>query len=258
MQRGQAELPLAQSGWRQPILVERQSCGSHVGNALVQAGDEETTDTGIDHNAEITSDNVALNVTAAILVGGAARRFGGTVKPSLRIGTERILDRQLRVLGEAGVRHVTLVGAWRDTPIVSAGIHHVADACDAAGALGGIYTALLMGTGTIVLVLAGDMPFLTAAWLRALADVGEDDAKVPCIDGRWHPLCAAYRRHTAGLLKARLDRGEFRVTDALRDLRVREVTADEMSQFDSTGMLMMNVNTPDDYREAERLARSHT
>ena len=224
----------------------------------MKARDKKTTDTSIDHNAEITSDNVALNVTAAILVGGAARRLGGTVKPSLHVGDRRILDRQLHALAEAGVDHIALVGAWHDAPVVAAGVHHVADALEDAGALGGLYTGLLTGTGAIVLVLAGDMPFVTAAFLRALAEVGEHDANVPRLDGRWHPLCAAYQRRSAQKLKARLDRGLLRVSDALSDLNVREVRAPEVAQFDSTGMLLMNVNTPDDWREAERLARLRT
>jgi molybdopterin-guanine dinucleotide biosynthesis protein A len=197
-------------------------------------------------------------VTAAILVGGAARRLDGTVKPSLRVGNERIVDRQLRALADVGIGHITLVGSWRDAPIVAPGVHHVADAVEGGGALGGLYTALLAGTGAVVIVLAGDMPFLTPAWLGRLADVGAASANVPRIDGRWHPLCAAYRRHAAGHLKARLDRGALRVIDALGDLRVRELTAHDVAPFDAAGMLMMNVNTPDDYREAERLAHLRT
>jgi hypothetical protein len=40
----------------------------------MKAGDEETTDAGIDHNAVTTSDNVALNVTAATAVDGKTAR----------------------------------------------------------------------------------------------------------------------------------------------------------------------------------------
>ena len=56
----------------------------------MKARNKETTYTGIDHNAGITSDNVALNVTGAILVGGQAQRLGGTLKPSLPICGTRI------------------------------------------------------------------------------------------------------------------------------------------------------------------------
>ncbi len=58
-------------------------------------------------------------------------------------------------------------------------------------------------------------------------------------------------------MTVRLDRGSLRVTEALDDLHVREVTTEEIADFDATGMLLMNVNTPDDYREADRRARTH-
>jgi molybdopterin-guanine dinucleotide biosynthesis protein A len=191
-------------------------------------------------------------VTAAILVGGEARRLGGAVKSSLLVGNRSILERQLDAVHDAGIDHITLVGRWRHPAIRR--VAHVADAVPGAGALGGMYTALLAGTGRVVLVLAGDMPFLRPPWLRMLCDLGDADAKVPRRDGRWHPLCAAYRRTAALAVKARLDRGRLRVTDALADLRVREVTSDEIAEFDPTGMLLMNVNTRDDYDEANRLA----
>jgi molybdopterin-guanine dinucleotide biosynthesis protein A len=218
----------------------------------VQTGDEETTDTGIDHNAVITSDNVALNVTAAILVGGQARRLGGRLKPSIQIGDARILDRQLAAIRLAGIDDITLVGRWPDP--IPPQVHHVSDAVAESGPLGGVYTALLVATGPIVVVLAGDMPFVTAGCLRMLADIGNADAKVPRTGTRWHPLCAAYHRRTAATFKQRLDQGALRLTDALALLNVREVGEDEI---DTTGMLLMNVNTPDDMREAEHLARLH-
>jgi molybdopterin-guanine dinucleotide biosynthesis protein A len=195
-------------------------------------------------------------VTGAILVGGAGRRLGGAVKPSLRIGDETIVQRQIRAFHDAGVTHISLVGRWTAVEQTSARVHHVADAVHGGGALGGLYTALLASTGDTVIVVAGDMPFVTAGWLRELAHLDEHDAKVPRVACTWHPLCAAYRRRVARSIKARIDRGAIRVTEALQDFRVLEVT--DLEPFDPTGMLLMNVNTPDDFREAERLARLRT
>ncbi len=254
MQWCEAELAVTESRRRQPVFVERQPCGCDVRDRLVQARDKETTDTGIDHNAGITSDNVALNVTAAILVGGEARRLGGTVKPSLHIGDTRILDRQISALRSAGLDHIAIIGHWRDASVN--GVHHVPDVLAGAGSLGGLYTALLVGTREIVLVLAGDMPFVTSAWLRRLASVAAADANVPRVGARWHPLCAAYRRRVAGTIKARIDQGRLRVTEMLNEIRVHELTAEDIAGFDPSDMLLMNVNTPDDYRAAERFARS--
>ena len=43
--------------------------------------------------------------------------------------------------------------------------------------------------------------------------------------------------------------------EALADLNVRELGPDELATFDSDGLLLLNVNTPDDYGTEE--VRSH-
>ena len=190
-------------------------------------------------------------VTAAILVGGTARRFHGAVKPALSIGAQTILQRQRRALGDAGIQDIVLVGRWAGEPV--SGTHHLPDVLDAGGALCGLYSALLAAATPIVVVLAGDLPFVNGTLIRALMTIGDEDAVVPRAAGTWHPLCAAYRRRVAPALKRRLDAGTWRVTDALADMHVRELTGAELGQMDSNDMLLMNVNTPDDHRLAERL-----
>jgi molybdopterin-guanine dinucleotide biosynthesis protein A len=193
-------------------------------------------------------------VTAAILVGGRARRLGGALKPLLEVGGRTILDRQIATLGEAGCDEILFVGHWPGAPRGMG--RHVADAVEGTGALGALYTALIAAATPVVVVLAGDLPFVTVTLLQRLLPVeAANDAVVPRTAGGWHPLCAAYRRRAAARLKARLDRRELRVSDALADLRVREVPPDEIAAIDPDGVLLMNVNTPDEYRHAQSHAR---
>jgi molybdopterin-guanine dinucleotide biosynthesis protein A len=110
-----------------------------------------------------------------------------------------------------------------------------------------------------VMIVAGDLPFVEPELLTTLARLdASEDAAVPRTHDGWHPLCAAYRRGVATRIKARLDRGALRVSDALDDMRVREVTGEALARMDRDGMLLMNVNTPDDLRHAERHARSRS
>ena len=72
------------------------------------------------------------------------------------------------------------------------------------GPLGGLYSALLMATTPIVVVLAGDMPFVEPRLLRALAAIDPmDDAVVP------RTATAGIRcvRRTAGAWRRRSRRG---------------------------------------------------
>lgn len=129
----------------------------------------------------------------------------------------------------------------------------VMDRIAGAGSLGGLYTALMEAPTEQVLVIACDMPNLTAPFLSRLAALGVDaDAAVPRDARGRHPLCASYSRRVAGHLKARIDSGDLRVIEALADLDVRELGPDELEPFDQDGLLLLNVNTPDDYRLADR------
>lgn len=120
-----------------------------------------------------------------------------------------------------------------------------------AGALGGIYTALMDAPTEQVIVIGCDMPFLTAPFLTFLAGQGADvDAAVPVDERGRHPLCASYLRRTARHFRVRIDAGQLRVGDALTALRVRELGADELAPFNPDGRLLVNVNTPDDYARA--------
>lgn len=190
--------------------------------------------------------------SAAILVGGRARRLGGVSKSTLQVAGRSIQERQLAVLQEAGVDQVAAIGP---APAPPHGVHPVADAVAGAGALGGLYTALLWAPTERVLVLAGDLPFLSAPFLRRLWDAdAAADAVVPRTAAGWHPLAAVYHRRVAALLKTRIDRPALRITDALAAMRVTELGPADVAPFDPDGMLLCNVNTPDDYQHACRRA----
>ncbi len=194
-------------------------------------------------------------LSAAILVGGRARRLDGIAKPLLTVGDRSILTRQLAALRFAGIERIVLVGRWRAEVAVCGS--SVADAIE-GGSLGALYTALLVATTDPVIVVAGDMPFITAALVRRLTVVPpECDAVVPQDANGWHPLCACYRRSIAMRLKARIDRGELSVRDALGDLTVGVVDAAELARIDPDGMMLMNVNASADYERAQRAAQTH-
>lgn len=196
----------------------------------------------------------ADETTAAVLVGGRARRLDGACKPSLRVGEQTIVTRQLDAIRGAGIGAILLIGRWDGG--VPEGVTHVPDLVEHAGPLGGIYSALLVALTPVVVVLAGDMPFVSTGFMRTIGRIAANvDATVPRDEAGWHPLAAGYRRRVARGIKVRLDRGALRVTEALDDMRVEPVTTGTLRQLDAAGMLLTNVNTPDEYRAADAHAR---
>ena len=192
--------------------------------------------------------------TAAILAGGRARRLGGRDKSRLVIGGRTILARQLDVLQRLVPRIVIVAnepGAFAD-----AGVPVLPDAVPERGSLGGIYTALLDAGGP-VLVLACDMPFVTAPFLARVIEAGQEaDIAIPRGPDGYQPLCAHYGPACAGPLRNRVERGALKVVDLLADVRVRELGPEEIQPFDPDGLLLLNVNTADDLDRAERAAQA--
>jgi molybdopterin-guanine dinucleotide biosynthesis protein A len=197
--------------------------------------------------------------TAAILAGGQARRLGGLDKSALAVGAAggaptSILERQLAVL--RGLTPHILIVAREDSPARTVTVPVVCDRVAGAGALGGLYTALMDAPTEQVVVIACDMPFVTAPFLAHVAALGADpavDAVVPRDARGQHPLCASYRRRAAAALKRRIDLHQLRVLDALSDLTVRDLGPAELAPFDPDDRLLLNVNTPEDYTRAQQI-----
>ena len=191
--------------------------------------------------------------TAAILAGGRARRLSGRDKSRLVIGGRTILARQLEVLQRVVTRIVIVANAPEQ--FADAGVPVLADAVPGSGSLGGIYTALADADGP-VLVLACDMPFVTAPFLARLIEAGQEaDIAIPHGRDGYQPLCANYAPACAGPLRRRIEQGALKVADLLADVRVRELGPDEIAMFDPDGLLLLNVNTADELARADRAAR---
>ena len=192
-------------------------------------------------------------VTAAILAGGRASRFGGADKAALVVGGARILDRELAALSPVAAE-ILIVGndAGR---YAESGVPVFHDLVAGAGPLGGIYTALVAARHPWVLVLACDMPFVSTMLFDALIEAIDDecDAVVPRSPRGLEPLCAVYAQRIAPVLRQKLDAGDWRVGDMVADLRVREVAGNALLALDDDGRLFENVNTPHDYARAREV-----
>jgi len=151
-------------------------------------------------------------VAAALLTGGRSRRFGSDkawhVPPE---STAPLWSLQLEKFRELGAQErIVSVGADGPTFPVPDGVRVVVDAVSDAGPLGGLTAVLASIQAPRVIVLAIDMPAVSAVALRALLAAGDSRrGLVPWRDGRWEPLLAVYPRSLAALAQERLAAGQL-------------------------------------------------
>lgn len=195
----------------------------------------------------------------AVLAGGAASRYDGQAKGLERVGGERILDRLVEAMRDAtGVAPVLVAnapeaGSW------APGLEVVPDVRPDCGSIGGIYSAICAGEGP-VLVVAWDMPFVTAELLEALVTgATEYDVFVPASEGPrgLEPLCGVYGPACAEPIARQLDDEDLRAIAFHAQVRVGTLALEAVRRFGDPDTLFFNVNTPDDLSRAEELWRQH-
>lgn len=189
---------------------------------------------------------------AVILCGGAGRRMGRR-KEMLVIGGEPLLLRLCRSLMEVTDDVTVVADRERGYDFLPDNVSVATDRTADFGPVAGICAGMAASRRRLQLIVACDYPLADATLWRALADTlerhPEADAVLPEAEGKLHPLCALYRRETLAVWEAALAAGNRRVmaaADALTIVRWQPA-ADE-------SYLLLNMNTPEDYRQAkERL-----
>lgn len=184
------------------------------------------------------------DVTALILAGGKATRMGGADKRELVIDGKSIFQRQVDALLPCVAEIIV------SSPHDVAGHRTVRDQSSGLGPLAGIAAGLTAATTEWLLVIAGDMPFVSTALIDlVLARATECDAVGIRIGSLPEPLCCCLRvtvwrsrverRIAAGRLKASLLLTE-------EEARVAWIEEAELRGIDPTLRVLHNVNAPED------------
>ena len=194
--------------------------------------------------------------TAAILAGGNGRRLGGVSKPLLSVGDKRIIDRQLITL-QLVVDHIAIVA--NDQSLYSdLDITVWPDLFQNCGPLGGLLTALLNAKTSQVLIIAGDMPFLSIPILTRLLQLGRSmDVAIPRSSDGLQPLCGSYRSDCAPTIRRNIEAGILKVHDILPLLNVCEIQSEELSKLNPQQNALFKINTLKDYARAQTLAQRY-
>ena len=190
------------------------------------------------------------DVTGVLLAGGNSRRMGRN-KALMPLVGHRLVDRVLAVL--RGIFDDLLMVTNSPDLYADLGVRMVPDLVAGKGALGGIHSAIHHAATPHCLVVACDMPFLNAAVLRYLVEQRAGyDVVVPSVHGRPQPLHAVYGKACLQPIARRLETDRLHVVGFFPQVRVREVTAEELADFDPEGLSFRNLNTPEEFADAAR------
>lgn len=195
-------------------------------------------------------------LTVCVQAGGQSSRMGEdkALKPFLgRPLVQRVADRLRPVADELIVTTNHPAGyAFLNLPLHP-------DLKPGRGALGGLYTAIASAACPLVAVVACDMPFASPDLIRASSKIMEDeqvDVVIAKGEEGYEPLHAVYRRETClPAIESAIAADQWKVIAWFPQVKVRVLTTEEIKSADPDGLAFWNVNTPEEFAEAERLAQ---
>jgi molybdopterin-guanine dinucleotide biosynthesis protein A len=196
-------------------------------------------------------------LTIVIQAGGQSSRMGEdkALKPFLgRPLIQRVIDRLTPIADEL------IVTTNRPAEYAFLNLRLVSDLKPGRGALGGLYTAIASAAHPFVAVAACDMPFASQIFFesaRRLMVKEEADVVIAKTDEGYEPLHALYRRETClPAIESAIDADQWKVIAWFPKVKVRELTLQEVKEFDPSGLCFWNLNTPEEFVEAEKRANA--
>ena len=191
------------------------------------------------------------DLSAFVLAGGKSTRMG-TDKSFVLVKGHTLLARMLD-LARSVTDEVRIVG---DPAKCSPFAPVIEDVYRDCGPLGGIHAALTSTKTGLNLVLAVDIPFVSAEFLSYLVDRAraEISAIVTTVrtGQRWQPLCAIYRTQFADVAEKSLRDGRYRIDRLFEEVHTLAIDDADLRSAGFSPALFRNLNTPGDLEEIDR------
>jgi len=182
----------------------------------------------------------------------------GSDKARLRLGSESMVDRQIRLL-RAVCRGVSILGPPNRFP--DAGVRVYADDIPGKGPLGGVHTGLRRARTEFSLFLSCDMPLMDARFLRYLCEQAIASHASATVPPSWakgvYPLCAVLRRGVLSTVLSCLGLGQNQMGRFLKKVQRRTLSKAEFAQAGFSPRIFYNANTPEEYENVRRQIEAH-
>ncbi len=196
-------------------------------------------------------------LTVVIQAGGASSRMGEDKALKLFLGRpliQRVIERLSPIADEM------IVTTNRPAEYAFLNLRLIPDLKPGRGALGGLYTATASAAHPLVAVVACDMPFASKNFFegaRRLMVKEEADVVIAKTDEGYEPFHALYRRETSlPAIESAIEADQWKVIAWCPQVKVRTLNPDEVKSLDPSGLCFWNLNTPEEFSEAEKRANA--
>jgi molybdopterin-guanine dinucleotide biosynthesis protein A len=176
----------------------------------------------------------------------------------LPFGPERMLQRVVRLLGEAAAPVIVVAAAGQELPELPAEVAVIRDRRARRGPLEGIACGLaaLESRARAAYITSCDAALLVPGFVRRVVELWEGyDVAVPCVGGFCQPLAAVYGMAVRPHVEALLAADRLRPAFLFDRVPTRQITAEELREADAELESLVNVNSPGDYSAALARAR---
>ncbi|HYK74802.1 MAG TPA: molybdenum cofactor guanylyltransferase, partial [Pseudoneobacillus sp.] len=132
----------------------------------------------------------------------------GTNKALLKLGNQTVIEKVIEEMRPITAELIVVTNTFEDYEFL--GLPLVADLRKGLGPLAGLEAGLLASSNEKNMVVACDMPFISQSLAKLLLDqLADYDAAVPNVEGRLHPLFAAYRKSCLTEIQKSLDENQL-------------------------------------------------
>jgi molybdenum cofactor guanylyltransferase len=195
-------------------------------------------------------------VAGIILAGGRSRRMG-TDKAILLFGSETLLQRVARIVGQTASPVIVVAAQNQALPKLPSEVIVVRDENPDRGPLEALAAGLRHLQKSFppidsAFVTACDTPLLRPAFIHGIIELLDPahDAAVPVLSDFPQPLVGVYRIKIVPVVNELLAAGQLSLQNLLKRIDVRFVAADQLREVDPDLLSLRNLNTPDDYQAA--------
>lgn len=197
-----------------------------------------------------------IKISAAILAGGANKRFNGKTKANIQISGVRIITRAIKTLYDI-FNDIIIVTNTPEEFKTCQQFTIVPDKIKNVGPLGGIHAALNAAKNEAVFVFASDMPCLSGDLIKEHIEFylkHKCDAAIPTIKKSIEPLHAIYNKRIEDQLFDFLGTADkYSVVTFLNQINTKY---HKLADTDQNRKAFININTPEELSNIELLTES--